>query len=356
MCELYSEKDQCLTSSAKRRVRLRRVAALKSHFRTKALLQTLPDSFFCRREKICLDDLVLLGSPNTHDLRDCGNEKENLDDTRSIDSDSSHEDLDSDVDPDGSHDDDDNDNDVSQGDSFRTAMAEVQEKLEVRLQLNKDEMKEDMRTHLKTVENVNEQRFLAMRKELKDYVDSVEHHNVDDKVLEIILEELAVRDQRQNVEDDLDLFRQCDSYLAATCMIDDDPIEQFSDDIACPDSFRPQPPAQFQLQQPQSQHQAQRHLDDARRLRAIQRIGVLIPIQYDYKLNQSLAEHWTSDDFMDWWGEKLFHGTSDWELAREFMHKLWFSNSDEFLTTWPFWSWPVCAKILLFLGPLGEIG
>ena len=115
MCEFYSEKGQCLTSSAKRRERLRRVAALKSHFHTKALLQTLPDSFFCRREKICLDDLVLLGSPNTHDLRDCGNEKENLDDTRSIDSDSSHEDLDSDVDPDGSHDDDDNDNDVSQG-------------------------------------------------------------------------------------------------------------------------------------------------------------------------------------------------------------------------------------------------
>ena len=67
----------------------------------------------------------------------------------------------------------------SQGNSFHTAITDVRERLEVGLQLNKDEMKENMRTHMKTVEshmktveNANEQRFLAMQKELKDYVDS----------------------------------------------------------------------------------------------------------------------------------------------------------------------------------------
>jgi hypothetical protein len=56
--------------------------------------------------------------------------------------------------------------------SVTTAAAELQERLEVGLQLNKDEMKEDMRKHMTTVESANEQRFLAMKKELKDYVDS----------------------------------------------------------------------------------------------------------------------------------------------------------------------------------------
>ena len=60
MCELLFDDVQCLTSSAKRRGRLRRVAALKSHYHTKTLMDSLPASFFCRREKICLDRLLLL--------------------------------------------------------------------------------------------------------------------------------------------------------------------------------------------------------------------------------------------------------------------------------------------------------
>ena len=40
------------------------------------------------------------------------------------------------------------------------------------LKLNKDDVKEDLRTHMKTFEAANEQPFTAMKQELKDYVDS----------------------------------------------------------------------------------------------------------------------------------------------------------------------------------------
>ena len=55
---------------------------------------------------------------------------------------------------------------------IKTAIVDMREQFEVGLQLNKDEMKEDIRTQMKLNEHANEQRFLAMQKELKDYVDS----------------------------------------------------------------------------------------------------------------------------------------------------------------------------------------
>lgn len=42
-----------------------------------------------------------------------------------------------------------------QGNSFKTAIADVREQLEVGLRLNKDELKEDMRTHMKKFEDSN---------------------------------------------------------------------------------------------------------------------------------------------------------------------------------------------------------
>ena len=88
-----------------------------------------------------------------------------------------------------------------------------------------------------------------------------------------------------------------------------------------------------------------RLLDDSRRLRACQRIGALLPGRCDYKLNQSLVEHWESDDFMDWWGGKIFDTNDDREpdsdadglrrkFVREFMHKLWFCDSGDFLASY----------------------
>jgi len=74
MCEMSH-----VSSSAKRQERLRRVSALKSRYHTKTLMDSLPATFFCRREKIYLDELV----PTIHEFRGCG-----LDDTCCIDLDS----------------------------------------------------------------------------------------------------------------------------------------------------------------------------------------------------------------------------------------------------------------------------
>jgi hypothetical protein len=61
---------------------------------------------------------------------------------------------------------------------------------------------------------------------------------------------------------------------------------------------------------------------------------------------------------MDWWFGKLFDmlsTTLDVKFAREFMLKICFCNSEDFLVSWPFWC-PVNAKIYSFLGPLGKLG
>lgn len=82
-------------------------------------------------------------------------------------------------------------------------------------------------------------------------------------------------------------------------------------------------------------------LEGIQRNRACRRIGVLMPGDYELKCKQCLAENWTAAAFMDCWMGKLFNlqnRSFDMVFARGFMHKLRFCESEDFLTSWPFWS------------------
>jgi len=108
-------------------------------------------------------------------------------------------------------------------------------------------------------------------------------------------------------------------------------------------STLPQNPPMSSEPSPEVAGLAQPLLEDLCRRRACNRVAILMPScsRTRFKCTQSLTEKWASDDWIDWWHGKLFSfHDPDYENigATKFMHDLWYSEDDEFLKSWPYWS------------------
>jgi hypothetical protein len=75
-------------------------------------------------------------------------------------------------------------------------------------------------------------------------------------------------------------------------------------------------------------------LEDRRRSRACWRIEALTPGAYEWKGKQCVDENWDFDHFLDFWIRRMFDSNLvDLISAEAFMHKVWYEECDDFLST-----------------------
>jgi hypothetical protein len=113
-------------------------------------------------------------------------------------------------------------------------------------------------------------------------------------------------------------------------------LETLLDEIAMEDSTR----FDFVVSSAGRHHNLES--EDLRRQRACSRISRLMPFcsMVRMKIQMSLKENWTREDWTDFWRLKLFDfqdPSCNRKKAELFMENLWLSEDESFLRDWPHW-------------------